>query len=177
MEFERVLSLVAEAIEASGHRWVVAGGLAMQAYGFARTTQDVDIVTSAEAQDGLVRFMESRGYETLLRSAGFSNHAHADPVWGRVDFIYVDATTAGRVLANCRNLEWRPGRTIPAVSPEHLIAMKVQAMKNDPLREFADMGDIQYLMARPDVSRKAVQRYFEGSGLKDRFDELIRRLS
>jgi hypothetical protein len=55
--------------------------------------------------------------------------------------------------------------------------MKVRAIKNDPLRELADLGDIQYLMARPDVSRAAVQRYFEGAGLKDRFDDLVRRLS
>ena len=51
----------------------------MAAYGLARTTLDLDLVTEAAAQDELVDFLEAMGYTTLYRSPGYSNHLSADP--------------------------------------------------------------------------------------------------
>ena len=40
-----------------------------------------------EELEKLVAFLESLGYETLYRSAGYSNHVHALPDLGRLDFV------------------------------------------------------------------------------------------
>jgi hypothetical protein len=42
-----------------------------------------------------------------------------------------------------------PGTTLLVPRPEHLAAMKVQAMKNDPSRTFQDLADIQALLSLP----------------------------
>lgn len=176
MDFERVLAQVADHLDSRGYPWAVAGGLALQLHGFARNTQDIDLVVESQTQPGLVAFMESQGYETLHVSPGFSNHLHADAVFGRVDFIYVDAGTAGRLFPACRRMSWGSGRSLPVPLPEHLVAMKVHAMKNDPSRVFREMADIQYLMHLPDVEPSRVRVYFEKAGLADRYDELLRTL-
>jgi len=175
MDFQHVLGRVTAHLEAGGRRWAVVGGLAIQLHGLARATQDVDIVTEIEAQPELIAFMESEGYETLYASAGFSNHLHSDPVLGRVDFIYVDRATADRLFAGCQRVPWL-GREVAVPGPEHLIAMKVHAMKNDPSRTFREMADIQHLLSRPGVDRAQVKHYFERAGLLERFDEILRIL-
>jgi hypothetical protein len=56
--------------------------------------------------------------------------------------------------------------------PEHLIAMKVQAMKDDPERTWQDLVDIAYLFRLDGVNRDEVRRYFESAGLIGRWNEL-----
>ena len=76
-------------------------------------------------------FMESKGFETLHRSQGYSNHRHLDPDVGRVDLVYVGGKTAARLFADTSHHETSSGLSIPVPRPEHLIAMKVLAMKNE----------------------------------------------
>ncbi len=175
MRFGTVLDRITQRIEQQGHHWVLAGGLAMQAHGLSRTTQALDLVVDAAAQSDLLAFMESLGYSTLHASAGFSNHLHADSSFGRVDFIHVDRETADQIFPAAATLAWE-GRSLPVTSAEHLIAMKVHAMKNDPSRTFGELADIQHLMRRAGVDRARVRRYFESAGLLNRFDELLRIL-
>lgn len=61
---------------------------------------------------------------------------------------------------------------IPVVRPEHLIALKVFAMKNDPKRSFREMADIQHLLELPGIDKDEVRGYFEKFGQLERFDEL-----
>ena len=58
--------------------------------------------------------------------------------------------------------------------PEHLIAMKVQAIKNAPERAFQDLADVSFLLALPGVDRREVRGYFEKAGLSARWEELER---
>jgi len=59
-----------------------------------------------------------------------------------------------------------------APSPEHIAAMKVQAMKNDPARTFKELADIQFLLQVPGVDDVEIRGYFEKAGLSERFDEI-----
>jgi hypothetical protein len=56
--------------------------------------------------------------------------------------------------------------------PEHVIAMKVFAIKNDPSRKFREMEDIRFLASRPGVDRSQIQSYFTKHGLAGLYDEL-----
>jgi hypothetical protein len=64
----------------------------------------------------------------------------------------------------------------PVARPEHLIAMKVQAMKNDPSRRFQDLEDIRFLVALPGVDLDSVRERFARAGLEERFRELTEDL-
>ena len=172
----RALDDVEAFLTSGGFRLAVIGGVALAAYGHPRMTLDLDIVTDAAAQDTLVAFMESRGFVTLHRSSGYSNHRHEDRARGRVDFMYVRDHTAERVFGAVRQLPGPGGRMIPIPRPEHLIAMKVQAIKDAPERTWQDLADIGYLLRLEDVDREEVRGYFVRAGLEEKWHELNRAL-
>lgn len=172
MDFAATLERVGSFLRERDVSFAVIGGVALAAYGVFRQTLDLDFVVDAEAQDDLVEFMESLGYRTLYRSSGYSNHAHGDAERGRVDFVYVRGPTSEKLFRDVRRLEGPNGTSIPVPRPEHLIAMKLVAIKNDPTRELQDLADIRGLMERPDVDRGFVRAELERHGLMDRFDEL-----
>lgn len=150
----------------------VIGGYGLIAYGIERATFDLDLLVETEVQDELIAFLESLGYATLHRSAGYSNHLHSSAELGRLDFVYADKDTAHRVFAAA---EIRPivgDLLLPVPRPEHLIAMKVQAIKNDPTRRLQDLADIQRLARLPNTDRVEVRGYFDRLGLEALFNEL-----
>lgn len=176
MNFGTVLGVVSTFLDDHGYRHAVIGGVALAVYGLPRTTLDIDLAVEAPAQDELIAFLEARGYETLNRSAGYSNHRHSDPEWGQLDFVYVKGETSDKLFLECRRLPGPGGREVPVPRPEHVAALKVLAMKNDPARVFQDMADIRFLLTLPGVDRRAVRDYFERHGFEDRFNELERTL-
>jgi hypothetical protein len=172
VDFARVLESVCGFLDQRGVRYAVIGGLGLAAYGMARTTLDVDLVVDGEAQEELVAFLSRLGYTTLHRSEGYSNHEHADPDWGGVDIVYVRGETSERLFEGARTVLGPRGRELPVPRPEHLAAMKVLAMKNDPTRTFQELADIRFLLELPGVDRGEVRGYFESHGLAERYREL-----
>lgn len=172
MNFGTVLGVVSSFLDKQEYRYAVIGAVAIAAYGLPRTTVDLDFVVEAPAQDDLIRFLESCGYQTLHRSSGYSNHRHPDPTWGSVDFVYVGGETSQDLFAAARLSQGPGGLSMPLPKPEHLAALKVLAMKNDPSRVLQDMADIGFLINLPGVDRHEIRGYFDRHGMKDRFDEL-----
>jgi hypothetical protein len=165
---------VSRFLEDRGYRHALVGALALAAYGLPRTTLDLDVAVEARAQDDVVAFLESLGYETLHRSPGYSNHFHPEPSRGRIDFIYVDPSTAEALFSAARSFPGPAGRTILVPRPEHLAAMKALATKNDPSRALRDLADVRFLLGLPGVDREEIRGYFEKNGLMNLFDELER---
>lgn len=172
MNLPRVMNLVADFLDKERVPYAVAGALALQAHGLSRFTADVDFVTEAGIRDRLVAHLESLGYETLHASPGYSNHLHPDPELGRVDFIYVDTDTARRLFAPGTPTMALGGRTWKVPRAEHLAAMKIHAMRNDPKRKLQELADLRFLLDRPGVDRDEIRGYFERAGLREEWDEL-----
>jgi len=172
LDFATVLGVVSGFLEEKGFRYAVIGGVALATYGLHRTTLDLDLVVESSAQDDLIRFLEARGYQTRHRSSGYSNHLHPDPRWGNLDFVYIGGETSRSLFSALRTLAGPRDVMIPLPKPEHLAALKIQAMKNEPARTFQDMGDIRFLVNLPGVDRREIQRHFERHGLGSKFDEL-----
>jgi hypothetical protein len=157
--------------------FALIGAFALHAYGYVRATQDIDFVVRGEGQQRAVRFLESLGYETSYRSKGFSNHVHPLASLGRVDFVYVQGETADRLFSGTKPVMISEGISVPVVRPEHLIALKIFAMKNDPERTFREMADIQQLLnlSSQSVDIDEVKGYFEKYGQLEKFYELTGR--
>ena len=156
--------------------FALAGAFALHAYGLSRATTDLDFVVDSDARDRLVAFLESLGYETLYASKGFSNHLHPDPALGRLDFIYVGDETSKRLFAGHGSTLHLGGRVLPVPRAEHLAAMKVHAMKNDPGRSLQEMADIRHLLQLPGIDAQEIEGYFEKAGLREEYDEIIRSI-
>ncbi|HQQ78222.1 MAG TPA: hypothetical protein PLB01_12785 [Thermoanaerobaculia bacterium] len=171
MDLRRVLGVVSSACGAAGARWAVIGGVAMNAYGHARTTFDFDVASEARLREDLLRRLQTEGFRLLNDVPAFSNLFHDDRDLGRLDFLWLDEKTSERVFAESRTLPiW--GENIPVASPEHLVAMKVQAVASSPTRVFRDGADLQFLLKVPGIDDNRVREFFEGAGLL----ELLGRL-
>ena len=81
--------------------------------------------------------------------------------------------TADRLFGSTRELPGPGGRPIPVPMPEHLIAMKVQAMKDAPERAMQDLVDIAYLLRVEGVNRDEVRGYFVRAGLEEQWHALV----
>jgi len=155
--------------------YALVGAFALKAYGYLRATQDVDFLVRGAHQSRIIAYLESLGYETIYRSAGYSNHAHPLVNLGRIDFIYVEGKTADIILSETRPLLVLDDISVPVVRAEHLIALKVFAMKNDPERSFREMADIQCLLKLPGLDLEEIRGYFEKYGQIEKYDELTKR--
>ena len=176
MDFGRNLEDLKRFLDARQCRWALIGDVALAAYGLARTTLALDLVVDFDAQDDIVSFMEDLGFETLHCSAAYSNHLHPAPMRGRIDFLYVQGPTRDRLFAEVQTRTGPRGIPVPVPKPEHLIAMKVLAIKSDPGRTFQDLADIRYLASLPGVDHDEIRSHFERYGLLDRYRELQRIL-
>ncbi len=172
MKYDVVLKNLLEFFQREKIDHAVIGAFALKAYGYLRATQDIDFAVPSEAQEKIIRHLEDIGYETIYRSRGFSNHWHALRGLGRIDFIYVEGETANQLFAESRPLLELEGYLLPVVKVEHLIALKVFAMKNDPERVFQEMADLQHLLRVPEIDLSEVRGYFERYGQQDKFKQL-----
>jgi hypothetical protein len=172
MDFERVLGLVAGFFAERDRPWALIGGLAMVAYGLGRTTLDVDVLVSSSDQARFITFLESLGYETCHCSRGFSNHRHADQDLGCVDAVYVRGESEQRMFAGLRQVAGPGRRLIPVPRPEHLAAMKIFSIRNEPRRVGRELDDVRFLMGLDGVDRDQVLGAFRRYGL----EELIERI-
>ena len=172
LDFARVLRVVAQFFDGEGIPFAIIGAFGLQAYGLNRFTSDLDFVTDFQAQAKLIPFLEKLGYETLHVSSGYSNHLHTDPAMGRLDFVYVGGDTSRQLLGSARRLHVLGGISVAVPRAEHLAAMKIQAMKNDPERAYQEMADIQFLLRLPEINEEEVKGYFEKQGLLNRYYEI-----
>ncbi len=176
MDFTRVIDAITGFLKRENVPFALVGAFALHAYGLSRATSDLDFVTGSDVRERLVAFLESLGYETLHASSGYSNHLHPDAAMGRLDFIYVAGETSRRLFASPGTTLRLGGRELPVPRAEHLVAMKVHAMKNDPERVLQDMADIRVLLQVPGIDEDEVRGYFERAGMEDRYVEIKRSL-
>jgi len=158
--------------EQHSKRFAVIGGFALIAHGIQRATFDLDLLVESDIQQTLIAFLESRGYQTLHRSSGFSNHLHASAAMGRLDFVYVDGHTAEAVFASSVETAILGDIRALVPKPEHLIAMKLRAIKNDPSRRLQDLADIQQLSRLSGVDQDQIRAYFTDLELTHLYEEL-----
>jgi hypothetical protein len=171
LNFSLVIDRLATWLRNEQVPFVLGGGLALQAFGYARFTADVDLVVPLRFQRRVIEYMEAEGYETLYCSEGYSNHLHVRSDFGRVDFIWVNESTAEQLLKSARPMVIQSS-TLPVPRAEHLIAMKLQAIRNDPDRRLRDLADIRHLVRIQGVDQNEVRDYFERYGLLEDYDDV-----
>ena len=155
--------------------YAVVGAFALKAHGYLRATEDVDFLVRGTHQSRIIAYVESLGYGTIYRSAGYSNHVHPLSSLGRIDFIYVEGETADIILSEARPLLVLDDISVPVVRAEHLVALKAFAMKNDPERSLREMADLQYLLKLPGLDLEEIRGYFQKYGQMEKYNELTER--
>jgi hypothetical protein len=174
MDFATVLRTFGEFFERERIRYAVIGGVAVTAFGRVRSTKDLDFAVEGKEQARVVAFAESIGYETLYVSEGFSNHAHPEPAFGRVDLMYLRGLTAEKVFAVTTEKPLLDDRSLPVASAEHLAMMKGLAMRQDQNRVRYEGEDVRVLLNVEGVDIEAVREYYRHLGMLDFIDAILK---
>ena len=127
--------------------FMLVGGHAVNAYGYQRTTLDVDLLIAESALGAWRTFWERRGYRCVHVTDAFCQFRTADETERfPVDLMVVSDETFGK-LRSKEQLRAVGGSTLPVPAPLHLIALKLHALSNkERARQGKDLPDIVGLM-------------------------------
>jgi predicted nucleotidyltransferase len=171
MSLKAIFEALAEFFKREKIEYGIIGAFALYSYGYVRATRDIDFLTRIEFKNKVIGYLESLGFETTFSSEAFSNHVH--PVGAvRVDIMYVEAETAETIFNAVENRLVSKDLKLPVVSPEHLIAMKLFAIQNNPERKFKDLADIKEILEHTTCKMELVREYFKKYGQESYYDEI-----
>lgn len=149
----QTLILVHEILSSNNIQHSLIGGLALTHYGSTRSTQDVDLLIHEADKSRVVTKMIESGFIKVYESADVIQFEGR----GLVDFLIARRPLSQEMLASSK----KDGvENIQFVQPEDLIALKIQAYKNDPSRAFQDKADIQFIIENvEDLDWNKIKKY------------------
>jgi len=127
--------------ESEGIQLHLAGGWAVNSFGFARNTLDLDWVCRRSQQPEATALMDRLGF--VPRSDGMATRFQygRDLAFPLVDLIWTD----DRSFELLRG-EIDPSYRVRVINFEGLIAMKLSALRDDERRKGRDLRDLQELL-------------------------------
>lgn len=163
MDFKAVIGKLISAFDKSGIRYALIGGFAFGLWGSGRATIDIDLLINRDDMEKADGIMLSFGYRCSHKSDNVSQYISDDKMLGEVDFLHAfREASLGMLERSAEKDIFNGALKIKVVSPEDLIGLKVQAIKNDPDREGSDMADIESLLSQhgKDLDWRLMKEYF-----------------
>ena len=160
-------------------RFLVIGGLAVNHYGYARETGDVDFFVRQSDRADWITMLEAFGYTNYNDGGNFIQfNPPAQNAWP-VDLMLVQDKTFEPILAASKAADFYGFQTrVPAL--EHLIALKLHALKNTRMSRFLkDYLDVEYLIRvnRLDIKSQSLGALFDKYGTPDLYEKISRSLA
>ena len=160
-------------------RFLVIGGLAVNHYGYSRDTSDLDFFISQADRSEWMRLLADFGYASHNDGGNFIQyHPPAQNAWP-VDLMLVQEKTFAPILAASRAADFFGVKSrVPSL--EHLIALKLHALKNTRMSRFLkDFLDVEYLIRlnRLDLQSENIRELFDKYGTPDLYDKVSRSLA
>jgi len=179
MEYKNPFELVASEFQQAGIPFVLIGGFAVNYYKVMRNTQDVDFLLPEEESTKGVKVLENSGYHVDESREIFVRLVNDRLRPARVDLMLVSNDTFDKISDKGKKARIG-GHDFIVPTIEHLIALKLHAMKNNPNREWKDLTDVLGLikMNQIDVSSKEFRETclkFGTEGLYHRIMEFFKK--
>ncbi len=133
------VSAFTSALEKERIPYAIIGGLAVFAYGGERTTFDVDFLVHGEHRANILKISHQLGLKVVHENQEVMQFSGS----AQIDVLFANRPLSQDMLLRVHKIGELP---YPVVRAEDLIALKIQAYKNDASREFVDKGDILTLM-------------------------------
>lgn len=174
MPYQNAIDLLASEFPKSGIHCLLIGGFALTCYGVTRLTADIDIVIIEQDYDQAKSVLEHHGYKTGVKKSNFVRCYSGSGALMDIDILFVTRQTFDRLLASSKN-EPVLGRPMSIPSLDHLIAMKLHAIKNNPKhRMFRDLPDIVNLFRQnaTAISEKRLQELCRDYGPNDIYGKI-----
>lgn len=175
MKYPNVFQLISKEFAKVDIAFLLVGGFAVNHYKVGRGTRDVDFLMTEENYDQKARqILIEGGYQEFRRERVCARLKNNAPFFMTVDILFTDPDTMKEMLENSQAVTVH-GEPFKVPSLEHLIAMKLHALKQSPgEREYKDLLDILELirMNRIDVRSEG----FHGLCLKYGTEDLYRKI-
>jgi len=142
MNSPTIFDLLANAVQDADVRLILIGGFAINAYGVARNTQDIDFLITESDYGKLRPLLLAQKYDETVRTDIFAKQTPKDRDGMPVDFLFVDPATFELIWRNGAE-KTISGHGFRAPSLLHLIALKLHAInKGSKDRVWKDLPDI-----------------------------------
>jgi hypothetical protein len=86
--------------------------------------------------------------------------------------MYVGGATADEIFSAVQRRIIFNHREYPVASPEHLIAMKLFAVYNEPDRKFKDLADIKEIINNTEVDKETIKKLFKKYALEEYYESI-----
>ena len=154
---------------------MVIGGLAVIEHGYSRLTTDFDILVQRVQKESWHSLVLALGYELIHEAQVFSQYAaRQGPNWP-IDLMFVNEATFERITAEAKP-KTIGGAVLQLVSLEHLIALKLHALKHSNLRRFLkDFEDVMHLVQlnKIDLRSPTIRDLFLKYGNADLYEKVL----
>ena len=171
MDFELVFENLLEKFAEKEVSFALIGGFALQAFGYSRATQDVDLLISAEDIQKVKEILSNMSYRIIHESENAINFWSDTAPLGNID-ILIACRKYSRAMLNRAVIKDILGKySIQVIIPEDIIGLKIQSSSNDPSRWSQDMADIRQMIQlhKQTLNVELLREYF---ALFDREHEL-----
>jgi hypothetical protein len=128
--------------KARGLPFLVIGGHAVNAYGYARFTKDLDVLINREQRQAWLTALEQRGFAIDHDGGNFLQLTSPKGCKWPLDLMLVNASTFANLSRDAREVEIGSGKfRVPSL--DSLFALKFHVLKQKvPGRGFKDLLDI-----------------------------------
>lgn len=174
MDYSKAFHLVARASKKSAVPCVLIGGFAINFYKVTRNTLDVDFLTTKDDFEKIKSALIEAGYAKDFATDVTIRMSNKKEMLD-VDFIIVDDATRSKILKDGKEVDV-VGEMLIIPSVEHLIALKLHAIKNNPKnRMWKDLPDIIRLIKMNNIDLKSDK--FKNICLKFGNSEIYKNIS
>jgi len=141
MEFKKVFTAILLELEKCEIPYTIIGAMALGFWGIQRATIDIDFLVKAADREKIVSLMKRFGYDHAVSGNFADQFSHVVKEMGFVDFLYTNKEKG--IIETSRSFKGPDDTEVCVALPEDLIALKLDAVRNNPKREFQDWADIQ----------------------------------
>lgn len=160
-------------------QFLVIGGYAVIVHGYARTTEDLDLLVRREDQAQWRELLSSLAYQLTHDGGNFLQFARTEGLDWPVDLMLVGQPTFDGLIAEAWSINLQ-GAQVQIVSLEHLIALKLHVLKQARLHRFLkDFQDVLELIQinHLDLQSPHIRDLFLRYGTSDLYAKFQRALS
>lgn len=173
------VNLLHTKVTAAGLAYLVIGGHAVNFYCAPRATLDLDFLVRRDDQSKWRGLLEAEGFTLLSDRETFLQFSPPYGVEWRLDLMLVTAATFTKLADGARTVQLLGIHTL-IPRPEHLIALKLHALKHGHQERFEkDFGDVLALTrnAGLDVRSESFRQLFDQFGTRELYERVVQRLT
>ncbi|MGO8764472.1 MAG: hypothetical protein ACLQSR_04960 [Limisphaerales bacterium] len=160
-------------------QFLVIGGLAVNLYGYSRDTADLDLLICSTHKDQWLGIFSRLQYSVFADAGSFIQLSSPTQTAWPVDLMLVREKTFEPMFAASRVVDlYGSSARIPTI--EHLLALKLHALKNTHLQRFLkDFMDVENLIRinKLDIKSEKIRQLFEKYGTMELYEKVSAALA